>query len=382
MTKKEQIPVVYIITKLELGGAQKVCLSLFKELQAKHHMTWLISGTEGPLVSLVQDDPHVILLPSLVRECSFKTIKKDLQAFVALVKKLRALKDDYPDLVVHTHSTKAGYLGRWAAFFAGIEQRFHTVHGFGFHKHQSVLGYAFAYLTELFTSLITTHYVCVSTEDQKIGSRLLPFFSDKNSLIRAAIDDEKFRAAHIEPLDKNTPFTFGTISCFKKQKNLFDLLQAFYAVHQQYRHTRLEIIGDGALRPDIEQWIAEHNLEHVITLHGWCQEVAPFMQKWHAFVLSSLWEGLPCAAVEARFLKLPVLSYNVGGIGDLIIDGKNGFLYEPRNVQQLVHGMCSLISDKFLYQKLKTYPEDLSAFTQSAMILQHSLLYRSLATRK
>ena len=232
------------------------------------------------------------------------------------------------------------------------------------------------------TSIITTHYICVSTEDQRIGSQLFPFFSEKNSLIRAAIDDKKFSAAQIEPFNKNIPFTFGTISCFKKQKNLFDLLKAFHMVHEQYQHTRLEIIGDGSLRPDIEKWITEHNLEHVITLHGWCQEVAPLMKKWHTFVLSSLWEGLPCAAVEARFLKLPVLSYNVGGISDLIINGKNGFLYEPHNIQELSHGMRSLIADNYLYQELKTYNEDLSAFTQSTMILQHSLLYHSVAIRK
>ncbi len=380
MLKKENVPVVYIVTKLELGGAQKVCLSLFQELKNKNHETWLISGTEGPLVAEVQNSPNVILLPLLKRECSFSNLKNDFKTFFLLIKELKKLKSEHSDIIVHTHSTKAGYLGRWAGFFAGIKQRFHTVHGFGFHPHQSKLGYAFAYILEFFTALITTHYVCVSTEDQKTGCRLLPGFSRKNTLIRAAIDDEKFHPARVAPLDKNAPFTFGTVSCFKKQKNLFDLLLAFKEVHRQYHHTRLEIIGDGSLRPEIEAWIALHNLEQVITLHGWQENVAPLMKQWHVFVMSSLWEGLPCAAVEARFLKLPVLAYNVGGISDLVLDGKNGFLYEPRKIQQLVHGMCALISDQTLYQKLKAYPEDLSAFTRSAMILQHSILYRYVTT--
>ena len=382
MLKKENAPIIYIVTKLELGGAQKVCLSLFHELKNKNHETWLISGTEGPLVAEVKNNPNVILLPLLKRECSLSNLKNDFKTFFLLIKELKKLKSEHPTIIVHTHSTKAGYLGRWAGFFAGIKQRFHTVHGFGFHPHQSKLGYISAYIIELFTALVTTHYVCVSTEDQKTGCRLLPGFSRKNTLIRAAIDDEKFHPAQIAPLDKNVPFTFGTVSCFKKQKNLFDLLQAFKDVHRHYHHTRLEIIGDGSLRPEIETWIATHNLEQVITLHGWCDDVAPFMKQWHAFVMSSLWEGLPCAAVEARFLKLPVLAYNVGGMSDLVLDGKNGFLYEPRKVQQLVHGMCALISDKILYQKLKAYPEDLSAFTRNAMILQHSILYRYVATRE
>ena len=136
------------------------------------------------------------------------------------------------------------------------------------------------------------------------------------------------------------------------------------------------------MRPNIEAWIATNNLEHVVTLHGWQDDVAPLMKQWHTFVMSSLWEGLPCAAVEARFLKLPILAYNVGGISDLVLNGKNGFLYEPRKVQQLVHGMCALISDTTLYQKLKAYPEDLSAFTRNAMILQHSILYRYVTTKE
>jgi glycosyltransferase involved in cell wall biosynthesis len=382
MLKKENVPVVYIVTKLELGGAQKVCLSLFQELKQKNHHTWLISGTEGSLVTTVQHNPNVILLPSLKRECSLSNLKSDSKTFFTLIKNLKLLKSKHPELIVHTHSTKAGYLGRWAAFFAGIPHRFHTVHGFGFHAHQSKLGYMAAYILEFFTTFITTHYVCVSTEDQKTGGKLLPGFSNKNTLIRAAIDDEKFHPAQLAPLDRNAPFIFGTVSCFKKQKNLFDLLLAFQEVHRQYHHTRLEIIGDGSLRPDIEAWIASYNLEHVITLHGWQDDVAPLMKRWHVFVMSSLWEGLPCAAVEARFLKLPVLAYNVGGMSDLVLDGKNGFLYEPRNVQQLVHGMCALISDTTLYLKLKAYPEDLSAFTRNAMILQHSILYRYVTTKE
>ncbi len=377
MKKKGNVPIVYIITKLELGGAQKVCLSLFQELEKKEHETWLISGTEGPLVATVQHLPNVILLPWLTRECSWRTIGNEFRSFFAIMGELKKLKKKHPDIVVHTHSTKAGYLGRWAAFFAGISQRIHTVHGFGFHDHQSRLGYAFAYLLELLTSSITTHYICVSSKDQATGTRLLPRFASKSSLIRAAINDDHFYPALSATQSYEAQhFIFGTVSCFKKQKNLFDLLMAFEQVYQHHPRARLEIIGDGYLRHDIEEWIASHDLEPAITLHGWKDDVASYMKHWHVFVMSSLWEGLPCAAVEARFLKLPVLSYNVGGISDLIISGKNGFLYEPRNIQQLAQGMNSLITNKALYQKLKVYTEDLSAFTRNAMILQHSILYR------
>ena len=92
--------------------------------------------------------------------------------------------------------------------------------------------------------------------------------------------------------------------------------------------------------------------------------------------MSSLWEGLPCAVVEARFLKLPVLAYRVGGMTDIITSGKNGFLYESGNIEQLAHGMVSLLIDKSLYKKLKECNEDLTPFTLSFMLQSHEALYR------
>ncbi len=372
MGKKKGIHVIYIVTKLELGGAQKVCLALFNALQ-KQHQSWLISGSEGQLVSETKSKSNVILLDSLKREIGFY----ELKAFIDLVRNIKKQKAENKDLIVHTHSTKAGYLGRWAAWFAGARYRIHTVHGFGFHEHQSLPAYFISYLLEVLTSFITTHYVCVSTKDVETGIMSIPNFIYKHSIIRAAINNIQFVPAIKTPPETRS-FVFGTVSCFKKQKNLFDLLHAFSYTHIHNPRTRLEIIGDGFLRPQIEQWIKQHKLEHVITLHGWQKDVDSFMRSWHAFLLSSLWEGLPCAIVEARFLKLPVIAYNVGGISDVINHGENGLLYKPKDKGSLGKGMLSLANDKHLYEKLSSHKEDLSEFTTSAMVEEHLALYRSL----
>lgn len=377
--------VVSIITKLELGGAQKVCLTLFHGLHHNNHTAFLISGNEGTLVNNVIDNPQVILLPSLKREVGLKTIVQECKAFMHLIRVLRSLKKKNPDLLVHTHSTKAGLIGRWAAFFAGIRHRVHTVHGFGFHPHQSWIPWLLTYVLELITSFITTHYVCVSSADMQTGSRLFPFFARRSSIIRAAVDWETFYqpARSLTPFPADTqPFIFGTVSCFKKQKNLFDLLYAFEWVHQQNPRTRLELVGDGTLRPALESWIAEHNLAHVITLHGWQHHVAPFMMSWHVFVLSSLWEGLPCAVVEARLLKLPVLSYDTGGIRDVIHSNKNGFLYPQKEWRSLAKGMLTLSQQPILYQALQASPDDLQEFHDQTMIKKHIELYSSLISSR
>lgn len=363
--------VLYIITKLELGGAQKVCLSLFHAGNTPDTKAWLISGTEGTLVPQVADNPQVILLPSLKREICWS----DITAWWQIYQQIRTLKKEYPDLIVHTHSTKAGCLGRTAAWFAGVKKIIHTVHGFGFHEYQSRLGYLVAYYLEKVISRITTTYVCVSQTDIEIGKKTIQNFAAKCVLIRAAIDDTKFIPAHNKPLSFST-CVYGTVACFKPQKNIFDLLEAFRQVHAyHHKNVHLEIIGDGLQRPLIESWIQEHKLGDVITLHGWQENPATIMQTWDCFVLSSLWEGLPCAVIEARTLQLPIVAYNVGGLGDIIKHGKNGFMCAPQCVNLLTHYMALVGQNNYLRTTLGTYQEDLREFSQAYMIMKHREIY-------
>ena len=383
--------VVYIITKLELGGAQKVCLALFDGLKKNNLDTYLISGSEGILNEQVKTDKNIIFLDSLKREISFKTVFLEIKNFFLLIKELRKIKKYNPNLIVHTHSTKAGIVGRWAALFAGIKNRIHTVHGYGFHEHQNIFKWFLIYIPELITGLITTKFVCVSSYDIKTGNKLIPGFKKKYSLIRAAVDTEKFNTS-LSPLvpsilrseaKKNVSrdgslFIFGTVSCFKPQKNLLDLIEAFNKAYQNNNNIRLEIVGDGIMRKDLEEKIQEYRLQNVITLHGWQNDVAKFMNSWNSFVLSSLWEGLPCAIIEARLLKIPVLSYNTGGISDVIINGKNGYLYPQKNWALLTEGMLQISNNPDLYKQLKDFDDNLIDFNYSKMVLDHINLYKSL----
>src|SRR5579872_1291542 len=376
----KRIHVVYIITKLELGGAQKVCLSLYDALQQTPALdVTLISGAEGTLVPHVSKKSNVILLDDIKREVS-GNILSELRCFFTLIRTLQELKKKYPVLIVHTHSTKAGLMGRWAAWFAGIKNRIHTVHGYGFHQHQSRIAWSIIYLLELITSFVTTHFICVSSQDVKTGLKLFPSFARKHSIIRAAIDWHQFvkPARKHTPLAPHEPFIVGTIACFKPQKNLFDMLQAFESAYHREPRLRLEIIGDGSLRYDIEHWILNHNLNNVITLHGWQDRVSPIMKKWHAFVLTSLWEGLPCAVVEARMLKLPVISYDTGGIHDVIQHKKNGLLYEQKDWIGVANGMISLAQEQQLYTTLQLHQDDLTDFRTESMVQEHIKLYKQL----
>lgn len=368
--------VLYIITKLELGGAQKICLSLFNNLDAQ---TFLISGPDGALVNSVKENPRVFLFKSFTREVRIKGFINEIKNFISLIRHIALLKAQYPHLIVHTHSTKAGLIGRWAAFFAGISYRIHTVHGFAFHEHQNKIAWCIIYFFEWITSFITTHFICVSHADIKLGITLFPRFTQKHSLIRAAVSSYFYTPARKTLFPNHTDtFIFGSIACFKPQKNIFDLLQAFKRVHNKNPHTRLEIIGDGIQRIAIENWIKHHHLDKVITLHGWQQSVLPIMLTWHCFVLSSLWEGLPCAVVEARLLKLPVITYDTGGISDVIQDGKNGFLIPQKQWEQLAHAMLKVSQTPQLHDQLQNYADNLEEFNEQVMLKQHYDLYKKL----
>lgn len=385
MLKKDTRAVVHVITKMELGGAQKVCLSLVQDVAKKGIQTYLISGTGGTLLNSIKKQSNFFLLPTFKREVSLHSIGMEIKNFFAIIRIIKKLKKKHPLLIVHTHSTKAGLIGRWAARCAGIKTRIHTIHGYGFNEHQSNIAWWSTYLLELFTSLVTTHYVCVSSKDVKTGIALFPRFAKKHVIIRAAIDRQQFYQPAYKTLiikKESEPFIFGTVSSFTQPgKNIPELLKAFAQVHEQNHNTRLEIIGGGHLIHEAERWISHHAMHDFIILHGWQKKIAPLMCNWDAFVFSSLWEGLPCAIVEARILKLPVLAYDTGGIADVIINGENGFLYPQHNWQKLAQGMLEITKNPHLYHKMRAYSDNLSDFDIAHMISQHVKLYQGIVPR-
>ena len=381
---EKKINVLYILTKLELGGAQKVCLSLLDGIRKSGNNASLISGSDGTLVEEVKNKDSIFLIDSFKREISVKNIYYEFKSFFQIIKKIKQLKKNNKDLIVHTHSTKAGILGRWAAFFSGVKKRIHTVHGFGFHDHQSRIVWFVIYFLELVTSFITTKYICVSSRDVKIGTKFFPKFKKKNVIIRAAVEWDKFYIpARKTTMTDHDKFVIGTVSCFKPQKNLFDLLKAFKLVYESLDKNKkekvlLQIIGDGNQRIEIENWIKDNHLENKIELLGWQNDVSSFIKSWNLFVMSSLWEGLPCAVVEARLSKLPVVAYDVGGIYEVLKNQKNGFLVEPGNWKLLAKKIISIVQDHNLYECLSLHSDDLLDFKNTVMVQRHLEFYENL----
>lgn len=387
MENKRAVHVVYFITKLELGGAQKVCLALFKGLREKGISTSLITGSEGVLVDQISQYTDVYLLKNFKREIGFTLLWNELASLFEIVRILKKIKKEHASVVVHTHSTKAGLVGRLAAFLAGIPHRVHTVHGFGFHERQSTLMWWMTYLLESAASWLTSCFVVVSNVDRREGVKLLPRFAYRNKLIRAAVEQKPLldAGAH-RAYPINGEFVIGTISCFKPQKNLMDLLKAFNElkknrVSQEIAgKLKLEIVGDGVQRPLLEAFIREKGLEDDVRLLGWQDDVAPLLARWSLFAMSSLWEGLPCAVVEASCARLPVVAYNVGGICELIGEGEQGYLVTPGDWLTLAKKMALVVNDPALWQTLALGSDEqmLKEFEMDEMISRHHDLYYQL----
>lgn len=371
--------VLHIITRLDLGGAQKSCLALIHELQKNYpeFEVYLISGTTGELVPQAQKLAHVWLLDSLVWEIHPRLLLLEIRNFYRIFKIMRSLKLKHAGkIMVHTHTIKAGTIGRWCAFLAGIKIRVHTIHGFGFNIYQNKLVWLIFYLIELINSLITSHFICVSSQDKHAGSEILPFFSTKSTIIRAATLYPNHQSKNPLNLAQHRPFcTIGTIASLKTGKNLFELLKAFQWASRHQPKLQLEIIGDGPLRQALEMYLKQHNLLTKVKILGWQANPCAYSCHWQAFAFTSLWEGLPCAVIEMLDAQIPVISYQVGGISDLIPANQ---LFYSGKWQDLAQAMLNLASHSHngLEPKPPTQPNQ--AFYIPKMALDHVFIYKQL----
>lgn len=376
-----KIRVCHIITKLELGGAQKNTLFTVSNLDPLKFETFLISGEEGILDNEAKD-----LLGE--RAIFVREMKRSINPvfdFIALIKLTIILRKLKPE-IIHTHSSKAGILGRWAGFFAGVKVRIHTIHGFGFSPfHPLLVRWLFIFL-ERITSLITTHFVCVSMNNLKEGMRLGIIKEGKASIIRSGVEIEKFLNASVDaekkkielgiPLDKKI---VGMVACFKPQKAPLDFVRIARILKDSRDDLHFIMLGDGELREKIEEEIEKLELKENFSLPGWRKDVEEIFKLVDVFVLTSLWEGLPQVIPQAYAGGVPMVVTDVDGNKEFVEDGINGFTFKPHDLEKAVKGIKALIDDPWLKKKfVDEGRKKLEQFNVEAMVSAQENLYKSL----
>jgi len=338
--------VFHVITKLELGGAQKVVLMTLERLPKDRYDPALVTGTEGLLVDEALQTPglRVLWVPPLVREI------RPVKDLLTLVHLWRLFRRERPH-VVHTHSSKAGILGRWAAKLAGVPVIFHTVHGFSFNDFQRPLVRATYRWLERVTAKITSKIIVVSYADAEKGENNGIFRRGDWILCRAGIYLEEF----IRPDPRRRKLkewgipedmvTVGMISNFKPQKSPMDFIDIAARVLKSSDRIHFVMAGDGELRSEVESRILSHGISRHVTLLGWQNDMPEVYRNLDVVVLTSLWEGLPCVFSEAMASELPVVATNVDGAREAIIDGDNGYLHEPHDVDAMARSVLRLAAD-------------------------------------
>jgi glycosyltransferase involved in cell wall biosynthesis len=313
----------------------------------------------------------------------------DFRAFIRLYRFLSHHRYD----VVHTHSSKAGIVGRLAAFLARAPHIVHTPHVFPFTQPAPQYRQAVYRLGETLLGSLTDRIIAVSAWQRSLAVEHGIGTKDSVALIhngvtvetlrRGSSSREEGRARVREELDaKPSDLLVGTAGRLTLQKGQKYLLEAVAILLDRHPHLRFYIVGSGEL---------EQELRRIIEQLSWCRQRISFLPEradfsdllaaTDIFVMPSLWEGMPYALLEAMAAERPVICTNVCGLDEVVKDGENGLLIPPADSRALAAAISRLVTDRALRKRLgaaarKTVQERFRLEEKLEMLAQ---LYRDLA---
>jgi glycosyltransferase involved in cell wall biosynthesis len=339
-------------------------------------------------------DPRAAAIPG----CRFRQVDSlvreirpalDARAFLSLRAILRQEKERAGGLplVVHTHSSKAGILGRAAARAVGAEVVVHSIHGFGFHDSQSFPLRRLLVGLERAASRWTDAFVAVSEENVRQGVREKILSAGRARLIRSGFDTARFLAGSRERgrrllgIPEGVPVV-GTIAPFKPQKAPLDFVEVARRVRAEFPAARFVMVGGGELRPKVEQAIVGGSLAGNFVLAGWREEIPDLLRAFDVFLLTSRWEGLPKVVPQALLSGVPVVATAVDGTREIVDDGVDGFLAPPGNVPALARRVSDLLAGKAALSPLFKRDRLIREFDQWEMVRAQERLYEELLDGK
>ena len=333
MIKKEQpITVVHIITRLILGGAQENTILTVEGLEARpEYEVILISGPalgpEGELIKRVRDSGvELIIVPEMRRNINPFL---DMAAFIKLLFLMRRLKPD----IVHTHSAKAGILGRWAAFLSGVKIIVHTLHGLSFYPYQNKLVNAFYIIAEKTAAWITTKFICVADAMTEKSLKAGIGQPEKYTTIYSALELDKF--APQEPdsevkrrLGLANHKVVGTIARLFPLKGHEYIIRIAVRIIRDVPDVKFLFVGDGSISDQLKREVSGRGLDDWFMFTGLVPpaQIPSMIQAIDILVHPSLREGLARTIPQSFSLGKPVVSFDVDGARELVINSQTGFL--------------------------------------------------------
>jgi glycosyltransferase involved in cell wall biosynthesis len=367
-----------VITRLELGGAQRVALHTASNLDREVFEAGLAWGPGDVLDDEARalDDVEQFEISDLVRPVA---PIKDLRALASLRRTIRRFRPH----VVHTHSSKAGVLGRLAARLERVPSVVHTVHGFGFTPLQSPVKQKVFFSAEKIAARWTDHFVAVSRVNRDRGVELGLWKPDQVSVIRAGVDLDRFR---IPGDGRETRRQLGVpdgvsvvtqIGNFTPQKAPLDFIEAAARIVERFPEVCFVMVGDGPLRGEAQTRAAELGIADRVIFCGWWNDVPGLLAATSVSVLSSHHEGLPCSVVESLAAGVPVVATAVDGTPEVIRPGVNGELVAPGDPGGLAAAVLAILDDDERRRSMAAAAADgLDDFGRDHMVRQLEELYR------
>jgi len=379
-----RLKIVHIITRMILGGAQENTLLSCVGLMGLGHDVLLITGpTAGPEGELLGEARRrgvpVEEAPDLVRPVR---PLRDLVAYRALRRRIRELAPD----VVHTHSSKAGVLGRAAARAAGVPAVIHTVHGLPFHPFMNpVVARTYA-LAERWAARRCDRLVSVAEAmtDQAVAAGVAP--RGMFTTIHSGMDVGPFLRARERREEVRARLGFGPGDfVVAKLARLFELkgheylIAAARGLCAAHPELRLLFIGDGALRGELEARARESGLEGRLKFTGLvpAADVPDHLGAADLLVHASLREGLPRAVPQALLAGTPVVAFDVDGAREVVRDGQTGLLVPARDSAALAAAVRRMITDRAFAARTAAAGRELCAglFPAEVMVGKLQALY-------
>jgi glycosyltransferase involved in cell wall biosynthesis len=336
-----RVRVAQVVTRF-IAGAGGVALRGALALDPERYAVTILAADGGPLLPQAeQAGLEVIRLRHLRPELNLRADVNGLRELVAALG-----KGQYD--VVHTHSSKAGALGRWAAHRVGVPGIVHTFHGFPFHDFQWRLRRASYIAIERRLGRITDQFLAVggAVAAQAVRLRIAP--PERVRTIACAID------SNIVPVTETTraearrrlgvppgAVVVGSVGRVDYQKAPQDLVAALDALQ------RADVwgvwVGDGPLRTKVEHVVRRSSLAGRFLFLGERRDVPALLPGFDVFAMASRYEGLPCALVEAMTCGIPVVATAVNAVPEVVIPGRTGLLVPPADPTSLARALAYLL---------------------------------------
>ena len=365
MNKKR---IFYLITRSEPGGAQSHVLELLKGFRDQYELI-LASGEQGFLLEAAQQlGIKTFLLHSLKRKIS---PFRDIKAYQEI---RRTLLQTKPDLL-HTHSSKAGILGRLAASNLGLKNIF-TAHGWAFAEGTSWSRKLVSIPPEYIAAKWCDRIIAVSNADKQlaVAQHICP--PSKIVVIHNGIADID---NHLLANPVNTPPVLTMVARVAPPKNFNSLLDALSTIEEDYL---LQIVGDGPDLSNVKKHAKKLDIYDKIHFMGSRDDVPDILAGSDVFILISNWEGFPISIVEAMRAGLPVIASRVGGIAEAVIEGRNGYLVKRGDASAINNAIKLLITNPSTRKEMGRHSRKLfeESGTTDIMLKKLSKVYDSLIT--